>query len=291
MSLLSESTMAAATDIPEQLKANMHYFNLNNQLKQDLEQQNAMKTQQLEAIRLIQISLEKLTATATVPLHNQSSRNNKTTPPTILVYKETSLHKNLLVSKVLNKAKCFYYQSIVQTMRLSLVSKLTYYSSLIQQLDPPGKLGDETGLMVEMKMLMQQIIQEACQFSGSGSSSVTLANRVEPIEDCATEQLKQIKQLNEVKLSLNSLLVPQQGMAHNENNKKRKRDCSEHVNKRSRTVADTDCNNNHLILSDDTNVYTSNKTTASKRIKQHVNSGKLHSVEANDSFMNVKVLV
>jgi hypothetical protein len=149
-----------------------------------------------------------------------------------------------------------------------------------------------------MKLLMQQIMQEACQFSGSGSS-VTPGNRVEPVEDCATEQLKQIKQLNEVKLSLNSLLVPQQDLAHSENNKKRKRVCGEHAYKRSRTVADTDSNNNHLILSDDTNVYTSHKTTASsKRMKQNANSGKIHKISfnespvgASDSFMNAQVLV
>lgn len=169
----------SAANIPEQLKSNLHYYNLNNQLKYDLEVQNVIKNQQLEAIKLIQVSLEKLTATTTVPLHNQTTRAAKNTSnaPTILVYKETSLHKNLLVSKILNKAKYFYYQSIVQTMRLSLMSKLNYYSSLIQQLYPNGtskvntvgdltrKNSDETNLVDEMKSLMQQILNDTYQFN------------------------------------------------------------------------------------------------------------------------------
>ena len=201
-------------NLPDPLKSSLSYFNLSNQLKNDIEQQNAIKMQQLEAIRLIQVSLEKLTATTTVPLHNQTTRaakNPKTPPPTILVYKETSLHKNLLVSKILNKAKYFYYQSIVQTMRLSLMSKLNYYSTLIQQLYPnnlannynntdASRLTDslnknldnssfnnnnndtsndkssnvhETNLIDEMKLLMQQILHDTYQFNSLYSSNLT----------------------------------------------------------------------------------------------------------------------
>lgn len=264
-------------NIPEQLQSNLHYFNLNNQLKYDLEQQNAIKIQQLEAIKLIQVSLEKLTATTTVPLHNQTTRkNNSTPPPTILVYKETNLHKNLLVSKVLNKAKYFYYQSIVQTMRLSLMSKLNYYSSLIQQLYPneTSKLNnlkdsfsiiknsaDETSLIDEMRVLMQQILHDTYQFNNfnnsSNSSLIELANiaanttkndkvlkecsasdlnkpsekKIETIkkksesltnnineEQSNNEQERRIKQLNDVKYSLYSLLFPQSAVIDKNSN-------------------------------------------------------------------------
>lgn len=179
-------------NIPEQLKSNLHYFNLNNQLKYDLEQQHVIKLQQMEAIKLIQVSLEKLTATTTVPLHNQTTRKKSNSPtPSILVYKETSLHKNLLVSKILNKAKYFYYQSIVQTMRLSLMSKLNYYSSLIQQLYPNqitqstdtaptttsgSKIENESSLVEEMKLLMQQILYDTYQFNTLNSCQVNSSN-------------------------------------------------------------------------------------------------------------------
>ncbi len=245
-------------NISEQLQANLHYLNLNNQLKYDLEQQHAIKMQQLEAIRLIQVSLEKLTATTTVPLHNQTTRAASKTagtqpPPTILVYKETSLHKNLLVSKILNKAKYLYYQTIVQTMRMSLMSKLNYYSTLIHQLYPSAdtssdKLGladkdktvpaakttaDESKLIDEMKVLMQQILHDTYQFNSFNNvTSVTskvvedekrvlqersASNLNRPAEkdsalensSSSTEQNKRIKQLNDVKHSLYSLLFPQ----------------------------------------------------------------------------------
>lgn len=196
MNEINASAVNMSASIPEQLKSNLHYFNLNNQLKYDLELQNSIKTQQLEAIKLIQVSLEKLTATTTVPLHNQTTRASKNTAnaPTILVYKETSLHKNLLVSKILNKAKYFYYQSIVQTMRLSLMSKLNYYSSLIQQLYPNGtskvntvdsltkKTSDETNLVDEMKTLMQQILNDTYQFNSLNST----ANYTDQMSRCTT---------------------------------------------------------------------------------------------------------
>jgi urease beta subunit len=182
--------ISLSDNIPNQLKSNMHYFNLNNQLKYDLEQQQVIKLQQMEAIKLIQVSLEKLTATTTVPLHNQTTRkqNGSTPAPSILVYKETSLHKNLLVSKILNKAKFFYYQSIVQTMRLSLMSKLNYYSTLIQQLypsqtvtsndttskedKPMSPVENESSLIEEMKLLMQQILYDTYQFNSLNSCNV-----------------------------------------------------------------------------------------------------------------------
>lgn len=184
----SHQHISITDNIPEQLKSNLHYFNLNNQLKYDLEQQHVIKLQQIEAIKLIQVSLEKLTATTTVPLHNQTTRKQSNSPaPSILVYKETSLHKNLLVSKILNKAKYFYYQSIVQTMRLSLMSKLNYYSSLIQQLYPNqmaqsesstsgSKIENESSLVEEMKLLMQQILYDTYQFNALNSCQVNSSN-------------------------------------------------------------------------------------------------------------------
>lgn len=321
-------------NIPEQLQSNLHYFNLNNQLKYDLEQQNAIKMQQLEAIRLIQISLEKLTATTTVPLHNQTTRAASKTagnppPPTILVYKETSLCKNLLVSKILNKAKYLYYQSIVQTMRMSLMSKLNYYSMLIQQLYPSEaamkleedkssdkKSADEARLIEEMKVLMQQILHDTYQFnsfnngacaevnkktlddskqvlkerSSSNLNTPTPSGTSLPEEDTKLEQSKRIKQLNDVKHSLYSLLFPQATtpqttttvdkhqlplklqlqppkkesdnklISQNENVSKRKGVCSTtSTTKRARVdkeevYCSIDSNNNQVILVDETNV-------------------------------------
>jgi hypothetical protein len=68
---------------------------------------NLNKLLQIEAIKLIQISLDKLTSTK------------------CCVYKE-NLYKNLFISKILNKSKLYYYQSIVNTLRFTLISKLTY---------------------------------------------------------------------------------------------------------------------------------------------------------------------
>jgi hypothetical protein len=257
---------------------------INNQLKLDLEQQNAIKLQQMEAIKLIQISLDKLTSTTTVQIQTNSNSpkqpNSNSQPASVLVYKEANLHKNLLVSKILNKAKYFYYQSIVQTMRLSLISKLNYYSSLIQQLNgnssanssssaensfrlsPPNN--DETTIVDEMKLLMQQILHETYQFNLNTSindqidlngenaasplslysnydNSAKQINKISPddakqtVNECTnstseeinvvddnnnnttshlaeqnvnnqSDQIKRIKQLNDVKLSLYSLL-------------------------------------------------------------------------------------
>jgi len=129
----SSSSSSSSSSLAAESNQYYYYYNLNNQLKFDLEQQNAIKLQQLEAIKLIQISLDKLSTNTTVPFHSnnkqqQQQQNGSTQTPTILVYKETNLHKNLLVSKILNKSKFVYYQSIVQTMRLSLMSKLNYYN-------------------------------------------------------------------------------------------------------------------------------------------------------------------
>jgi hypothetical protein len=142
-------------------------------VKSEIEQHNAIKMQQMEAIRLIQISLDKLSSTTTVqlpkPKSSPANNNNNNNTSTILVYKESNLHKNLLVSKILNKAKYFYYQSIVQTMRLSLISKLNYYSSLIQQLNERNN-ADETSIVDEMKHLMDQILHETYQFNMNSSA-------------------------------------------------------------------------------------------------------------------------
>ena len=71
---------------------------------------NLNKLLQIEAIKLIQISLDKLTSTKCCN------------------YKE-NLYKNLFISKILNKSKLYYYQSIVNTLRYSLFSKLTHVLS------------------------------------------------------------------------------------------------------------------------------------------------------------------
>ena len=68
---------------------------------------NLNKLLQIEAIKLIQISLDKLTSTKYC-----NFREN--------------LYRNLFISKILNKSKLYYYQSIVNTMRCTLVSKLTF---------------------------------------------------------------------------------------------------------------------------------------------------------------------
>ncbi len=339
-------------NISEQLQANLHYLNLNNQLKYDLEQQHAIKMQQLEAIRLIQVSLEKLTATTTVPLHNQTTRAASKTagtqpPPTILVYKETSLHKNLLVSKILNKAKYLYYQTIVQTMRMSLMSKLNYYSTLIHQLYPSAdtssdKLGladkdktvpaakttaDESKLIDEMKVLMQQILHDTYQFNSFNNvTSVTskvvedekrvlqersASNLNRPAEkdsalensSSSTEQNKRIKQLNDVKHSLYSLLFPQaesvvgssasageQGRVEGGNNANSQ---NENVSKRRSMMSDEsisqsakrarlnkiycsiDSNNNQVILDDDASglVKANNRKSLKKqRARPHIST-------------------
>ena len=68
---------------------------------------NLNKLLQIEAIKLIQISLDKLTSTKCCN------------------YKE-NLYKNLFISKILNKSKLYYYQSIVNTLRSNLFSKLHF---------------------------------------------------------------------------------------------------------------------------------------------------------------------
>ena len=154
--------------------------------KSELEQHNVIRMQQMEAIRLIQISLDKLSSTTTVQLPKPKQSSSTTHPQTpntstILVYKESNLHKNLLVSKILNKAKYFYYQSIVQTMRLSLISKLNYYSSLVQQLNARNS-ADETSIVDEMKHLMDQILHETYQFNmnSSADDQINLSTHVLP---------------------------------------------------------------------------------------------------------------
>ena len=316
---------------------------INNQLKLDLEQQNAIKLQQMEAIKLIQISLDKLTSTTTVQIQTNSNSpkqpNSNSQPTSVLVYKEANLHKNLLVSKILNKAKYFYYQSIVQTMRLSLISKLNYYSSLIQQLNSNSSANssssggetnsfrlspnnDETNIVDEMKLLMQQILHETYQFNLNTSindqidlngenaasplslysnydNSATKINKIslddakQTVNDNVNEeinvvddnnnnttshladvnnqsdQIKRIKQLNDVKLSLYSLLFTNSNtnatandttttnnkasaikkQANNLNNfKKRLLD-----NRKSSAKANLDVNNNPSLLDSNNN--------------------------------------
>ena len=165
------------------------------------DQQSAIKMQQLEAIRLIQISLEKLSATATVTVQSPKpqAKHASAASSSILVYKEANLHRNLLVSKILNKAKYFYYQSIVQTMRLSLISKLNYYSSLIQQLnsrsastsDGSSSSTEETSIVDEMKHLMHQILHETYQFNlnSSADEQISLAPHVVMPEQVLTDSM------------------------------------------------------------------------------------------------------
>lgn len=215
----------------------------------DIDQQNAIRLQQIEAIKLIQISLDKLTSTTTVQLNpnsssssSSSSSSNNQKQNTVLVYKEANLHKNLLVNKILNKAKYIYYQGVIQTMRLSLMSKLNYYSNLIQQLN--NSSSDETSLVDEMKLLMQQILHETYQFNlANQPAPVDLTNifsqttQTEPdtldksnnsnnnnnsnSNNSQTDQIKRIKQLNDLKVSLYSLLFNQ--TQHTESKPKTKR--------------------------------------------------------------------
>ncbi|CAF0806966.1 unnamed protein product [Brachionus calyciflorus] len=197
-----------------------NYF-LNNQY--DLDQQNALRLQQIEAIKLIQVSLDKLTSTTTVQLNPNPSNSNSPKSNTVLVYKENNLHKNLLVNKILNKAKFLYYQGVVQTMRLSLMSKLNYYSNLIQQLNNSNS-ENESSLVDEMKLLMQQILHETYQFNLANNAHSTpvvdLANLFSPHQQTdpnnsltdnksQNDQTKRIKQLNDLKMSLYSLLFNQ----------------------------------------------------------------------------------
>ena len=97
------------------------YFNAYyaQQHASDLAQQNLLRQQQLDAIRLIQISLDKLTQQQQQQHQQQSFTNSSssnttsvtaksasaaaTTAAASTAYREANLHRNLLVSKVLNK--------------------------------------------------------------------------------------------------------------------------------------------------------------------------------------------
>ncbi len=83
-------------------------------MKLDLEHHKSLRIQQMEAYKLIQVSLDKLNTTAVLsPVPGATSaqrggaaaRHVDASNNRILVYKEVDLHKNLLVSKILNKAK------------------------------------------------------------------------------------------------------------------------------------------------------------------------------------------
>ena len=275
------NTMSANSQFYNAFHNNYHYYNLNTQLKIDLEQQNAIKMQQLEAIKLIQLSIDKLTASNTVPLHNQNSKTSlKNSKSTILVYKENNLHKNLLVSKILNKAKYYYYQSLVQTMRLSLMSKLNYYTSLIQQMSPTcdnnknpnnnntvGQMPiDENTLLDEMKLLMQQIMTESYHFNLTESNSTNnnetnnfSKNNNENVNLTNKRQIEFLDDNNNVKCS--------------DNNKRHKK-CLE-VGEESDMSEDLVSNvgvdeNNNSILSDETNVNRGHNKTNQNHHK-HVN--------------------
>ena len=297
---------------PSSFQNNFHYYSLNTQLKIDLEQQNAIKMQQLEAIKLIQLSIDKLSATTTVPLNNHSSKSNSSPPPpTILVYKETNLHKNLLVSKILNKARHFYYQSVVQTMRLSLMSKLNYYSNLIQQMNNNKASNinenktdlinnnnnqlplDDNVLLDEMKLLMQQIINESYQFNLNCNLSNQLFNNesdhVKNISQSSSSNIKYediassiIKSNNKIVINdndenRNNIKTQVDNLIEDNNNVvkcgdlttvKRFKRCLDNNNNNNNDNHESDENvnlvlideNNNAILTDETNVVNRNFT-------------------------------
>ena len=380
------ATAAAATSMVNTLA--------NLTMKLDLEHHKSIRMQQMEAYKLIQVSLDKLNTTAVlsqVPsaannissnssssshqhtnnANNQrhSRANGSDSPPShtsnnnnnnkILVYKEVNLHKNLLVSKILNKAKYFFYQSIVQSMRFSsLISSLNYYSTLIQQLNaskmrnnanqqqqlptatteaPPMQgvsVHDEAILVDEMRFLMQQLLNEASQsqFHNNNNNNnnnipfnfnLNLLTNVDYVNNTersttptalasngneaignanphheSSQQIKRIKQLNEVKLSLYSLMHSssppsssssselsskrllvdaESSSSPNNNSNSNKRQC----NKRHKPTSAsgnhiTDASStSHVILGDDTNVINKNalgSSTAGGKMMHHHNS-------------------
>jgi hypothetical protein len=155
------------------------------QLQQDLQQVtslpvlNVTRNEDYETLlRLIHLSHDKLTNTTSQILSSSSSSKNKpnlNNTNGLSVYREPNLRRNLLVSKMLHKAKCVYYQSIVQQMRLGLMAKLNYYSTLLQQYQQLNHEADENNeaihqrrsirLAEEMRSLMQQILAETYQFN------------------------------------------------------------------------------------------------------------------------------
>lgn len=238
-------------------------------------QQKIVQQQQMESIRLIQISLDKLSSstTSTIQLAKHFKVANSlssSSSPTILVYKESNLHKNLLVTKILNKSKYFYFQSIMHTMRLSLISKLNYYSYLIQELnnlnvansspdtntDTSASTPTTSSIIEEMKHLMHQILHETCQFNLNISTNdqihISLTSTT-PAVPSATIQVE-------------SKIKPTIDIINRASGSKKK------LRKRLFDRAEPFCDkNNNIILSDDTNIF---KNKQRKREKSYLHANK-----------------
>lgn len=133
----------------------------------DSDQRNFIQHQQVEALKLIQISLQKLNPIPIVQPSYDLNNNEiikkpaKVTP----VNTDTNLQKNLLIHNVINKAKYVYYQSIVQTMQLSLMSKLNYYSTVFNEMNSVSSSTERENMVEEMRLLMEQITLEAYRFN------------------------------------------------------------------------------------------------------------------------------
>lgn len=278
----------------------------------EMDQQNAIRLQQLEAIKLIQISLDKLTCTNTVQIKSQNAHKTNT----VLVYKETNLHKNLLVNKILNKAKYIYYQGVVQTMRLSLMSKLNYYTSLIHQLNSTSSASAEANLVDEMKVLMQQILHETYQFNLTNQPNpldlAILFPTAEPdVKANSQTDHKRIKHLNELKMSLYNFMYNQTNVDKPKPSVKRtnqdmddeddedenlnvdddvdERMCKKckksEENSESTESSPLDLNNNQ-ILNDETNNKEINKRNLNKKFKI-----KNKSSTSSSKILNIECLV
>jgi hypothetical protein len=135
--------------IPDNINKTSDLHSLSSQQQQQQQQQifsnmtqaQLIKRQQLEAIKLIKISIDKLTHQSSFSISNNKndSNNKKASNPSSTVT-EANLHRNLLVSNILNKAKYFYYQSIVQMMELSMPKVNGNYQSFIQEMNTNNSL-------------------------------------------------------------------------------------------------------------------------------------------------------
>lgn len=277
-------------------------------LLNEMDQQNAIRLQQIEAIKLIQISLDKLTCTNTVQLKSQNTQKSNT----VLVYKETNLHKNLLVNKILNKAKYIYYQGVVQAMRLSLMSKLNYYTNLIHQLNNTNSESAEASLVDEMKVLMQQILHETYQFNLTNQPNpldlAFLFNTTEPdAKSNSQTDEKRVKNLNDFKMSLFNFMYNQTNIDKPKPSAKRTsqevddedenlnvdddvddRACKKckinEENSESTEFSHLDLNNNQ-ILNDETNNKEINKRNLNKKFKLKNKSS------TSSKILNIECLV
>lgn len=280
-------------------------------LLNEIDQQNAIRLHQIEAIKLIQISLDKLTCTNSVQLKSQNTQKTNT----VLVYKETNLHKNLLVNKILNKAKYIYYQGVVQTMRLSLMSKLNYYTNLIHQLNNTNSASAEASLVDEMKVLMQQILHETYQFNMTNQPNpldlAFLYNTTEP--DAKTNSQtdeKRAKNFNDFKMSLFNFMYNQTNIDKSKPSAKRtSQDMEDEDDEDENLTVDDDVDdragkkskineeniesvelshldqNNNQILNDETNNKEINKRNLNKKFKLKNKS------TASSKILNIECLV